>query len=171
MELRARKDVPVAETWDLSLIFKEEKLMWEALEGLKAETAKFVERYAGKLNTAEQIVACLDEREKLQIEGGRIWQYTGLAVETDYTDNQLRERDEKVSDEMTRLFAATAFVDSEILLAPEEELKAAVALAKGCRVYLQDLLAKKAHMLSPRRRRSWPPWAALSGSPPTSTTP
>ena len=153
MELRARKDVPVAETWDLSLIFKEEKLMWEALEGLKAETAKFVERYAGKLNTAEQIVACLDEREKLQIEGGRIWQYTGLAVEADYTDNQLRERDEKVSDEMTRLFAATAFVDSEILLAPEEELKAAVELAKGCRVYLQDLLAKKAHMLSPETEK------------------
>lgn len=153
MELCARKDVPVAETWDLSLIFKEEKLMWEALEGLKAETAKFVERYAGKLNTAEQIVACLDEREKLQIEGGRIWQYTGLAVEADYTDNQLRERDEKVSDEMTRLFAATAFVDSEILLAPEEELKAAVALAKGCRVYLQDLLAKKAHMLSPETEK------------------
>ena len=153
MELRARKDVPVAETWDLSLIFKEEKLMWEALEGLKAETAAFVERYAGKLNTAEQIVACLDEREKLQIEGGRIWQYAGLAVEADYTDNQLRERDEKVSDEMTRLFAATAFVDSEILLAPEEELKAAVELAKGCRVYLQDLLAKKAHMLSPETEK------------------
>ena len=153
MELRARKDVPVAETWDLSLIFKEEKLMWEALEGLKAETAAFVERYAGKLNTAEQIVACLDEREKLQIEGGRIWQYAGLAVEADYTDNQLRERDEKVSDEMTRLFAATAFVDSEILLAPEEELKAAVELAKGCKVYLQDLLAKKAHMLSPETEK------------------
>ena len=153
MELRARKDVPVAETWDLSLIFKEEKLMWEALEGLKAETAVFVERYAGKLNTSEQIVACLDEREKIQIEGGRIWQYTGLAVETDYTDNQLRERDEKVSDEMTRLLAATAFVDSEILLAPEEELKAAVELAKGCKVYLQDLLAKKAHMLSPETEK------------------
>ncbi len=72
MELRARKDVPVSETWDLSLIFKEEKLMWEALDRLKAETAKFVETYAGKLNTAEKIVACLDEREKLQIEGGRI---------------------------------------------------------------------------------------------------
>ena len=108
MELCKRKDVPVEQTWDLSLIFREEKLMWEALEGLKAETAKFVERYAGKLNTAEQIVACLDEREKLQIEGGRIWQYTGLAVEADYTDNQLRERDEKVSDEMTRLQTAGA---------------------------------------------------------------
>ncbi len=154
MELCKRKDVPVAETWDLSLIFKEEKRMWEALERLKAETAKFVETYAGKLNKAETVVACLDEREKLLIEISRIWQYSGLAVETDYTDNQLRERDAKVSDEMTRLYAAMAFVDSEILLAPEEELKAAVEQAKGCRVCLQDLLAKKAHMLSPETEKT-----------------
>ena len=32
MELCTRKDVPVGETWDLSLIFAEEKDMWEALE-------------------------------------------------------------------------------------------------------------------------------------------
>ena len=32
MELCSRKDVPVEQTWDLSLIFPEEKMMWEALE-------------------------------------------------------------------------------------------------------------------------------------------
>ncbi len=153
MKLCARKDVPVEQTWDLSLIFPEEKLMWEALEKLKAESRSFVERYAGRLNSAETIVRCLDEREKLYIESSRIWQYVGLAVETDYTDNQLRERDEKVSDEMVRLEAAASFVDSEILLAPTEELEAAVKLAKGCKIRLQNLLAKKAHMLSPETEK------------------
>lgn len=153
MKLCARKEVPVEQTWDLSLIFPEEKLMWEALEKLKAESGSFVERYAGRLNSAETIVRCLDEREKLYIESSRIWQYVGLAVETDYTDNQLRERDEKVSDEMVRLEAAASFVDSEILLAPTEELEAAVKLAKGCKICLQNLLAKKAHMLSPETEK------------------
>lgn len=154
MELCARKDVPVEQTWDLSLIFAEEKLMWEALDRLKAAVKTFVAAYAGKLTTAEQIVGCLDEMEVILPEISRIWQYTGLAVETDYTDNQLRERDEKVSDEMTRLQAEIAFVDSEILLAPTEELEKAVRQAKGCRVYLQDLLAKKAHMLSPETEKT-----------------
>ncbi|MBR6007363.1 MAG: oligoendopeptidase F [Clostridia bacterium] len=154
MELCTRKDVPTGETWDLSLIFAEEKDMWEALEKLKAEVKKLAENYGGKLNTAEQIVRCLDDREKILPEISRIWQYSGLAVETDYTDNKLRERDEKVSDEMTRMYKDMAFVDSEILLAPQEELEAAVKLAKGCRIYLEDLIAKKAHMLSPETEKT-----------------
>ncbi len=103
MELMQRKDVPVEETWDLSLIYRDEQEMWDALTELKAAVAKFVETYAGKLHTADVIVQCLDEREAMLPKLSRIWSYSGLAVETDYTDNKLRERDEKVSDEMTRL--------------------------------------------------------------------
>ena len=153
MELCRRQDVPVEQTWDLSLIFKEEKDMWDALDKVKADVRTFVETYAGKLTNAEAIVRCLDDMEKFLPVISRIWQYTGLAVEADYTDNRLRERNEKVGDEMTRLFTETAFVDSEILLAPEAELLRAVQLAKGCRVYLEDLLAKKAHMLSPETEK------------------
>ena len=154
MQLCARKDVPVEETWDLSLIFADEKLMWEALDRTKAAVKKFTETYSGHLNTADSIVKCLDEMEPILRSISEIWCYTGLAVETDYTDNQLRERDEKVSDEMTHLKKDLAFVDSEILLAPEEELKAAVEKAGGCRIYLQDLIAKKAHMLSPETEKT-----------------
>ena len=154
MELCKRKGVPVELTWDLSLIFPEEAKMWEALEALKARVKAFAERYAGKLDSAAKIVACLDELETLEPEIGRIWQYTGLAVEADYTDNQLRERDAKVSDEMTRLQTELSFVDSEILLAPTRELEEAVRRAKGCRVYLQRLLDKKAHMLSPETEKA-----------------
>ena len=154
MELCKRKDVPVELTWDLSLIFPEEAKMWEALEALKARVKAFAETYAGKLDSAAKIVACLDELETLEPDIGRIWQYTGLAVEADYTDNQLRERDAKVSDEMTRLQTELSFVDSEILLAPTRELEEAVRRAKGCRVYLQRLLDKKAHMLSPETEKA-----------------
>ena len=154
MELLKRKDVPVEETWDLSLIFPEEKLMWECLDKTKESVAKLCETYKGKLNTAENIVNCLDDQEKIIPDIMRIMSYSGLAMEADYTDNELRERHEKVSDEITRMFTDTSFIDSEILLAPDEELEAAVKLAEGCRVYLQDLIAKKAHMLSPETERT-----------------
>ena len=153
MELKARKDVPVEETWDLSLIFENEQQMWDTLEETKAAVKNVVDTYAGKLNTAENIVGCLDAMEQIRISMQKLWSYTGLAVETDYTDNKLRELDEKVSDELTDLDTDTSFVDSEILLAPEDVLKAAVEKAKGCRVYLQDLIAKKAHMLSPETEK------------------
>ena len=153
MELCARKDVPVEQTWDLSLIYSDEKLMWEELEKTKADVEAFCGTYSGKLNTAENIVKCLDDLEPIWQAIDRIWSYSGLALEADYTDNALREREEKVSDEMTRLMKDLSFVDSEILLAPEAELKAAVELAKGCKVYIQDLIAKKAHRLSPETEK------------------
>ena len=153
MELCTRKDVPVEQTWDLSLIFSEEKQMWESLEETKKTVKAFCEAYAGKLNTAETIVKCLQDKEKIHIAIDRIWSYAGLALEADYTDNALRERDEKVGDEMTHLFKDMSFVDSEIVLAPDEELLAAVKIAKGCRVYLEDLIKKKKHMLSPETEK------------------
>ena len=154
MELCTRKDVPVEQTWDLSLIFAEERQMWEALDTVKAEVKKLVGAYSGQLNTAERIVQCLGDMEEILVLISRISSYTALAVETDYTDNKLRERDEKVSIELTSLYKDMAFVDSEILLAPEKELEAAVEKAKGCRVYLKDLLAKKEHMLSPETEKT-----------------
>lgn len=154
MELCARKDVPIEETWDLSLIFADEKQMWDALEELKKAVQRLVDTYAGKLNTADNIVQCLDDMEEILPEMSRIWQYSGLAVETDYTDNKIREREEKVGDEMTRLSKDMSFVDSEIILAPDEELEAAVKKAKGCRRYLEDLIAKKEHMLSPETEKT-----------------
>lgn len=153
MELLARKDVPVEQTWDLSLIFPDEKTMWESLEQTKADVKRFVQTYAGKLNSAETIVRCLDEMEWIEQSISRIWQYSGLAMEADYSDNALRERQAKVSDALTRIESDLSFVDSEILLASDEVLQAAVELAKGCRVYIQDLIAKKAHMLSPETEK------------------
>ena len=68
MELKARKDVPVEETWDLSLIFENEQKMWDTLEETKAAVKNVVETYAGKLNTAENIVGCLDAMEQILAE-------------------------------------------------------------------------------------------------------
>ncbi|MBR5679688.1 MAG: oligoendopeptidase F, partial [Clostridia bacterium] len=153
MENCARRDVPVEETWDLSLIYAEEELMWEELEKTRAAVKTIAETYAGQLVTAEKIVSCLDALEPVYQAFSRLWSYAGLALEADYTDNALREREEKVSDALTQLESELAFVDSEILLAPEEELKKAVELARGCRVYLEDLIARRAHMLTPETEK------------------
>ena len=153
MELPARKNVPVEQTWNLGLIFPEEKQMWNALEQLKETVGTFCETYAGKLKSAETIVSCLDDQESIHILIDRIWSYAGLALEADYTDNTLRERDEKVGDEITHLLKDLSFVDSEIACAPKEVLEDAVKIAKGCRIYLMDLIRKKAHMLSPETEK------------------
>ena len=153
MELLKRKDVPVEETWDLTLIYPNDDAMWAALDKTKAAVKKLVETFQGRLNTAENIVACLDDQEKILPDVIRIMSYTGLAQEVDYTDNEIRELNEKVGDETNRMFTDLSFIDSEILLASDEELKKAVDMAKGCKVYLEDLIKKKEHMLSPETEK------------------
>ncbi len=153
MELCARKDVPEKEKWDLSLIYPCEEKMWEELEQTKPAAQAILDAYKGRLGEAANIVSCLDEVEKIYLAMNRLYSYSGLALEADYTDNALRERDEKVSSELTRIEKDLSFVDSEILMAPDDELKKAIDLAKGSRRYLQDLLAQKPHRLSPETEK------------------
>ncbi len=153
MELKTRKEVPVEETWDLSLIFPEEEQLWECLEETKEKVRKLAGTYAGNLKTADSIVGCLLDMEPIMEAIIRIQSYTGLAVETDYTDNALREKDAKVGDELTRMFSEMSFVDSEILQASDEVLQEAMEKADGCRGYLSDLIDRKPHMLSPETEK------------------
>ncbi len=154
MELLKRSQAPEEQKWDLGLIYEDEQQMWAELEDTKGKVQKLVRDYAGKLDTAANIVRCLDEMELIQQAISRIWSYSSLAVETDYTDTLLRERDEKVSDEITHLQKDMSFVDSEILLAPDEELKKALGLAAGCRNYIKKLMDKKPHRLSPETEKA-----------------
>ena len=66
MEPLMRKDVPVEETWDLSLIYPTEEAFEEAVEQFKALADGICEKYQGNLNTADAIVACLDEFEEIE---------------------------------------------------------------------------------------------------------
>ena len=146
MNVCTRKEVPVEETWDLSLVYADEKLMWQELEETKAAVEKLAADYQGNLTTAENIVKCLDEMELIWQAIERIYSYTGLAMEADYTDNKVREREEKAGDELTRLQSRLSFVDSEILLAPEEEL---------------EKLAKECDDIDERNSGGKPAWAAI----------
>ena len=163
--MQSRKDVPVEETWDLSLFFEDEEKMWAELEKLKAETARFTEAFSGKLDSAGRIVACLEALEGIRRSIDRIGSYVELAMEVDYTDNALRAREEKVSDALTKISSTLTFVDSEILAAPEEVLEAAVKEAKNCRVYLENLLAWKPHRLSPETEKTLAALSKAFGTP------
>ena len=60
-----RSEVPVAQTWDLSLIYKSPEEAWQDAARLK-ELAETVEQeYRGKLKDTQSIVHCLHLYEQL----------------------------------------------------------------------------------------------------------
>ncbi|MBR6704929.1 MAG: oligoendopeptidase F, partial [Lachnospiraceae bacterium] len=153
MEPLMRKDVPVEETWDLSLIYPTEEAFEEAVEQFKALADGICEKYQGKLNTADAIVACLDEFEEIEKLAGLIGSYAGLAVEVDYYDGDAMERDRRIRSMNAEIFSRLTFIRSEILEQPEAVLEEAVEKTVKAKGYLKDILRAKPHTLSPETER------------------
>ena len=153
MEPLMRKDVPVEETWDLSLIYPTEEAFEEAVEQFKALADDICEKYQGKLNTADAIVACLDEYEELEKLAGLIGSYSGLAVEVDYYDGDAMERDRRIRSMNAEIFSRLTFIRSEILEQPEAVLEEAIEKTVKAKGYLKDILRAKPHTLSPETER------------------
>ena len=82
-KLLSRAEVPKELTWDLTLIYKSEELMWNDLEECKRIVAHMEETYKGHLDTPENIVACMKELERLNELATLIGNYTSLAVSVD----------------------------------------------------------------------------------------
>ena len=80
-ELVARKEVPQELTWDLSLIYPDEEAMYADAKAVEEMCGHIVETYKGKLNTPENILACMDEYRKL---------YEKATLVGSYADSQCR---------------------------------------------------------------------------------
>ena len=149
MELMRRKDVPVELTWDLTALYDDEA-KWKADAEKVRLLAEEIERdYKGKLNSAENIQACLDKCRTWMELNERAGNYVHLASEADYGDAALLERSEAFSRLYARMNSRLSFIDSEILAQDEALLRQAVAQGGPNQPYLADLLRQKPYQLQP----------------------
>ena len=152
-KLLSRAEVPKELTWDLSLIYESEDLMWNDLEECKRIVAHMEETYKGHLDTPENIVACMKELERLNELATLIGNYTSLAVSVDYYDGDNLTRDAKVNSVFSDLFSRVSFVDSEIVLQDDAVIERAINLAEGTKNYLKNILRSKPHQLGAETER------------------
>ena len=148
MKLNARKDVPVNETWDLSLIFATEADFEAAVEKMKALADTLEKTYKNALTTPESIAECLALYEELEILLYQTTSYTSLAVSVDYTDTEAQQKDAKLSALAAEVESRLSFIESEIADAPEELIRAAMGKTERAKHYLAEILREKPHRLS-----------------------
>ena len=153
MELKRRKDVPVELTWDLSLIYATEEEMFADAAKADKLSLEMEEKYKGKLNTPEMIEACLNDYQETERLLTLTGNYCHLAVEVDYYDTYNAQRAQKMFAQQAQIAARLSFVDSEIVEQDEEVIRQAIAISKGNKGYLEDLLVMKAHRLSPETEK------------------
>lgn len=148
MKLNARKDVPVNETWDLSLIFAAEADFEAAVEKAKALADTLEKTYKNALTTPESIAECLALYEELEILLYQMTSYTSLAVSVDYTDTEAQKKDAKMTALAAEIGSRLSFIESEIADAPEELIRAAMDKTGRAKHYLAEILREKPHRLS-----------------------
>lgn len=148
MKLNARKDVPVNETWDLSLIFAAEADFEAAVEKAKALADTLEKTYKNALTTPESIAECLALYEELEILLYQTTSYTSLAVSVDYTDTEAQRKDAKMTALAAEIGSRLSFIESEIADAPEEFIRAAMDKTGRAKHYLAEILREKPHRLS-----------------------
>lgn len=152
-ELAARKDVPVEETWDLSLIYETEELMYQDADKMKKLVEETISNYKGNLNTAEKINACLDNYREIVRIATLVTHYTDLAVSVDYYDAHNMQRNTKIGNLVAELFSKLSFIESELLEQSDETLQKAIAIATDNKHYIEDVLRGKPHHLHPEAER------------------
>lgn len=148
MKLNARKDVPVNETWDLSLIFAAEADFEAAVEKAKALADTLEKTYKNALTTPESIAECLALYEELEILLYQMTSYTSLAVSVDYTDTEAQKKDAKMTALAAEIGSRLSFIESEIADAPEELIRAAMDKTGRAKHFLAEILREKPHRLS-----------------------
>lgn len=148
MKLNARKDVPVNETWDLSLIFAAEADFEAAVEKAKTLAGTLEKTYKNALTTPESIAECLALYEELEILLYQTTSYTSLAVSVDYTDTEAQKKDAKMTALAAEIGSLLSFIESEIADAPEELIRAAMDKTGRAKHYLAEILREKPHRLS-----------------------
>lgn len=148
MKLNARKDVPVNETWDLSLIFATEADFEAAVDKMKTLADTLEKTYKNALTTPESIAECLALYEELEILLYQTTSYTSLAVSVDYTDTEAQKKDAKLSALAAEVMSRLSFIESEIADAPEELIRAAMDKTERAKHYLAEILREKPHRLS-----------------------
>ncbi|MCQ2506526.1 MAG: oligoendopeptidase F [Lachnospiraceae bacterium] len=146
-KLLKRSEVPVEQTWDLTLLYKNDEEMEKDVKRF-IELADKMATYKGKLNNAKAIKEVFELLDEFQVRADWVSNYTNLAVETDHTDAKLAQKNDKIYDELVKCDTKISFIESEISKASNEVLEEAKKISDIGRNTIEKILRNKPHMLS-----------------------
>ena len=149
-----RSEVPVEQTWDLSLIYKDAEEAWHDADKAKKLAEDLEQEYKGRLSDAKSIVDCLQMYEQLSMLGDKVYIYFSLEMETDYSDAEGVADANRAESMITDLQTKTSFIESEVLEADDDVLKEAVEIGGSVSIYLRKMLRRKPHVLKPETEKA-----------------
>ncbi len=138
-------------TWDLTPVYASDAA-WEAAIGDLEEMMPRAAALQGRVvESADALQQTLELRDEIQQHLWQIYVYANRRLDADTGDSSGQALGDRAGSLVAKIGAALAFVDPEILGAPETTLRAWVAATPGLAVYgyaLDQLIAQRAHVRS-----------------------
>lgn len=151
-----RSDIPDRYKWDLTSLYASDEELEAALSNLIARIHRFP-AYADVLsNSADDLLACLEEYTQLQRSFEKASAYTQQATHQDATDPHHQSLAIRTEALRAELSSAVSFLVPAILAMPEHQLAGLLAKDERLRLYkgfLDEIVRSKPHVLSPPEER------------------
>ena len=154
-KIRERKDVPEADKWNLSSIYKSDA-EWEADLKQLPELTKKVTAFKGQLGKSkENLLKALKAYEELSLKAETVYHYASLQHYADEGDAAATEREGQAMMAYTELSAEISFFDPELQTIDENELRKWICDSDYAdyKIYIEKQLYKKQHILSEEEER------------------
>jgi oligoendopeptidase F len=148
-QLKKRSEVNIAETWDLTSMYKTESLFEKEVAELVQTVQVFKEKYQGKLNDVTTINESLTEMRTIQEKLIQTSTYVRLHISGDRTDEKNVTRQGAFNNESAKISNLLSFYLSELIQNDTEVLIAASEADEENKNYILDLIRDKPHSLSP----------------------
>lgn len=146
-----RREVPVEQTWDLDGLYPD-TAAWEADLDAVAGLLAAVTAYRGRLGDgAPAIVGCLRAHDLLRQTVHRVIWFASNRLAEDQGDPARQALRDRAMAMASRVGAATAFIEPELLALPEGTIDRHLATDPDLAIYrrlLTDILEDRAHTLS-----------------------
>lgn len=143
-----RKDVPELEKWNLNDLFNSDEQFYDILDNVLNQSKSFNQQYKGKISDAKMIKKVLSEFENILIQLDRLGNYAELRLSVDTANTDAQTLSAKLSTNYGKISSRLSFVESEILMLPEEVIKQAIE-ESDVPHYLEKLIESKPYQLSP----------------------
>lgn len=164
-QLPPRSEVPQEETWNLKDLFSTEAAYSEALEKLQADVTAFAQKFQGTIQSAEDVVAVLQEFEAIYMQLIPIGTYSSLAASVDQTDDDAQMRDSHFGSISAKVGSQLSFVTSELLELSEDVLKQAMDQSEEYSHYLKELIREKQYRLHPEVEKALAAYSSAFDAP------
>ncbi|MHC4519580.1 MAG: M3 family metallopeptidase, partial [Planctomycetota bacterium] len=154
-QMRERSDVAPAYQWKLEDLYVSDQA-WEQAKADVVGRLGQIAQYEGKLADPASLASCLEFDSDISKAFSRLYSYASMKSDQDTRESTCLAMRQVVEQLMTQYASTASYIEPELVKLDDETIKGFIAAEprlKVYRMYLLDLLRRKAHKLSEKEEK------------------